>query len=62
MLGVAIVLGLWQQVDRACRDGLTDRTDPVAACDVPLAEVEQVPGGTATDADGVPLTTVSLDD
>lgn len=44
MLGLALVIGLWQQVDRACVDGQDDVAGALAACDpVPLAEDQPLP-------------------
>lgn len=49
MLGLALVLGLWQQVDRSCDTADRDPREPLAACEpVPLAEddtPQQVPPG-----------------
>lgn len=46
LLALAIVLVLWQQVDRACTDGPNQQADPIATCDpVPSADIEQVPSG-----------------
>lgn len=48
MLGLALVLGLWQQVDRACVDGDADVAGALAACEaVPLAEDETLGGAPA---------------
>lgn len=58
LLGLALVLGLWQQVDRACLAEGDPAAGALADCaPVPLADDEQPPPAPASGA--VPVRTVA---